>query len=328
MIKVSVVVPVFGVEKYIRRCALSLLSQSMDDIEFIFVNDCTNDNSIRILDEVIAEFPARRNNVRIVNHDKNKGLPAARETGVRLAKGEYIAHCDSDDWVDLDMYKVLYEFAKSNDADYVKCSHMITDGNSYSIVKVPFNNSKVMDKNTVISSLLTCKGWNSVWDSLVKRTLYTEDIEFASSAMLEDFHLSTQLLIKAQRIAFVSKPLYYYYQNPNSICGKNDDASYIRRSIQAKENILLIEDFIKCEYGPNLFKNELVALKFVPYRLIFPIMSRDNYVNWNSLFNDIKLSLMWSTHISFTEKIMFYLIECHLYRPILFLKEKIRRYIC
>ena len=120
-IKVSVCIPVYGVEKYIERCARSLFEQTMSDgIEFIFVNDCTPDKSIEILEKVLAEYPHRKKQTQIINHEKNSGLVAARKTGLAHATGEYIIHCDSDDWVDVDFYQVMYETAINNNADVVK----------------------------------------------------------------------------------------------------------------------------------------------------------------------------------------------------------------
>lgn len=119
MPKVSVVIPVYGVEKYIERCARSLFEQTLDDIEYIFVNDCTKDRSIDILNEVINDYPARKQQIRIVHHEKNKGLPFARQSGWQVATGEYVANCDSDDWVDLNLYEMMYKEAIEKNADIV-----------------------------------------------------------------------------------------------------------------------------------------------------------------------------------------------------------------
>ena len=98
-IKVSVIVPIYEVERYIERCARSLFEQTMlSGIEFIFVDDCTPDYSIEILHNTLKEYPEREAQVTILTHSANKGLAAARKTGVRAARGEYISHCDSDDW--------------------------------------------------------------------------------------------------------------------------------------------------------------------------------------------------------------------------------------
>jgi len=117
MPKVSVIIPVYGVEKYIERCIRSLFEQTLDDIEYIFVDDCTPDNSISILRKVLSEYPNREKQVKILHHEKNKGLAQARQTGLKIASGEYIAHCDSDDWVDKDLYKIAHNKAKSESLD-------------------------------------------------------------------------------------------------------------------------------------------------------------------------------------------------------------------
>ena len=104
--KVSIVVPVYGVEKYIERCARSLFTQTFGDIEYIFVNDCTKDSSMQVLEFVMKDYPAR--NVRIINKEKNEGLPQARKTGVLASTGDFIMHIDSDDWVEHDIVEKLY----------------------------------------------------------------------------------------------------------------------------------------------------------------------------------------------------------------------------
>lgn len=122
-IKISVCIPVYGVEEYIERCARSLFEQTMQEgIEFIFINDCTKDKSIEILEQVLREYPQRKDQVKIIHHEKNSGLVAARKTGLKHATGDYIIHCDSDDWVDLNMYETLYQMAVSKNADMVYCS--------------------------------------------------------------------------------------------------------------------------------------------------------------------------------------------------------------
>ena len=109
-IKISVCIPVYGVEKYIERCIRSLWEQTMQDgIEFIFVNDCTKDKSIEIIEQVLEEYPHRKKQTTIIHHPKNSGLVAARNTALAHAKGQYIIHCDSDDWCDLDLYETNEE---------------------------------------------------------------------------------------------------------------------------------------------------------------------------------------------------------------------------
>lgn len=128
MPKVSVIVPIYGVEEYIERCARSLFEQTMDDMEFIFVNDCTKDNSMDVLQRVMKDYPNRREQIKIICHTENKGLPQARKTGILVSTGDYIAHCDSDDWMEHDAYQLLYEKAINSESDMVFFDYCRTDG--------------------------------------------------------------------------------------------------------------------------------------------------------------------------------------------------------
>ena len=109
MPKVSVIVPIYNVEKYIERCLRSLFEQTLDDIEYIFVNDCTPDNSMIILEKILKEYPHRIKQVKIINHEQNQGQAGARTSGMKAMTGEYMIHCDPDDWVELDMYEIMFK---------------------------------------------------------------------------------------------------------------------------------------------------------------------------------------------------------------------------
>ena len=120
MAKISICIPVYGVEKYIEQCARSLFEQTIiEDVEFIFVNDCTKDKSIDILKNILREYPQRIKQTKIISHEHNSGLVAARNTALKHSTGDYIIHCDSDDWVDFDFYEKLYNQASKTDADVV-----------------------------------------------------------------------------------------------------------------------------------------------------------------------------------------------------------------
>ena len=114
---ISVVIPIYRVEAFIERCARSLMEQTMDDVEYIFVDDCSPDGSIDILNHVVAEYPQRK--VQIIRHEVNHGLPAARNTGLAVTTGEYIFHCDSDDYMECDALEKMYNKAVETDADIV-----------------------------------------------------------------------------------------------------------------------------------------------------------------------------------------------------------------
>ena len=124
MVKVSVIVPVYNVEKYIEKCLESLVNQTLKDIEIIVVNDGSPDNSQKIIDKYVQKYPKK-----IKSYIKeNGGQGSARNFGLQKAEGEYIGYVDSDDYVELDMYEKLYNKAKKENLDIVICgSHNVTE---------------------------------------------------------------------------------------------------------------------------------------------------------------------------------------------------------
>ena len=126
--KISIGVPVFGVEKYIERCARSLFEQSYKDIEYIFVNDCTPDNSMSILKNVLDEYPVRKQQVVIINNEKNIGLALTRNKIIENCTGDFIYNVDSDDYIELDTIELLVEKQKETNADIIS-SHIIVNDN-------------------------------------------------------------------------------------------------------------------------------------------------------------------------------------------------------
>ena len=121
---ISVIIPVFNSGSYIRRCARSLFSQTLRNIEYIFIDDCSTDESISILREVIDEYPDRRHSVKVIRNDSNIGVGQSRQKGIDMASGRFVIHCDSDDVVDADMYETMFCAALENDADVVVCGYL------------------------------------------------------------------------------------------------------------------------------------------------------------------------------------------------------------
>ena len=137
MIKVSVIVPVYKVETFIERCIRSLMEQTLQDVEFVIVDDCSPDNSISIAQAVIQDYPGRKEQVKLIRHNVNQGLPAARNSGLTVASGEYVFHCDSDDFVEPAMLEQLYRAAKDEKADIVWCDWMLSFGQNERYMKQP-----------------------------------------------------------------------------------------------------------------------------------------------------------------------------------------------
>lgn len=206
--QVSVIVPVYKVEKYIEKCARSLFEQTLSSIEFIFVDDCSPDNSIAILKSVLNEYPSRISDTRIVRHEYNRGLAAARNTGRSIAQGEYLISCDSDDWVDQNMYELMYQKAQQTKSEIVICDweEVYISKTLRQFINPPVNNIEC------VVALLSGKMHGSVVNKLIKKTLYTEHNIMCKEGMdfCEDFYVTYRLFYFARTIAYINLPLYYY----------------------------------------------------------------------------------------------------------------------
>lgn len=311
MPKVSVIVPIYGVEKYIERCARSLFEQSLEDIEYIFVNDCTQDNSMKILNTVISKYPERKTQIKIVNHEVNQGLPSARKTGIKEATGDYIAHCDSDDWVEKQMYSKLYEKAIGEKVDVVFCDlYVSTDTED---VYKKCTSMELRNANDLLINVLINKALGCVWNKLVKKELYQNEISYPHNNYGEDIALMSQILFYATSAFYLKEPLYHYYYNPSSISRKKDKKHILKSFNDTCTNAHLIDTFFKREDN-SLINNAIVCLKCRERdRLIPLIRSRKYYKLWLSQFPEINNKVLFNSYILFKHKIRFILCLIHLF---------------
>lgn len=205
---VSVIVPIYKVEAFIERCVRSLMTQTLADVEYIFVDDASPDDSIDILKSCIEQYPERKKQIAILTHNQNKGLPSARNTGLAVATGEYVFHCDSDDFVEKNMLEEMYGTAKEKDADMVYCDFYLSfEKNERYMSNPDYDSVEVMLGQGLLGG---CMKYN-VWNKLVRRNLYVDnDIWFPSGhAMGEDMTI-IRLAACARSVAYVPKAFYHY----------------------------------------------------------------------------------------------------------------------
>ncbi len=213
--KVSVLVPIYGVEKYIAKCAKGLMQQSYKDVEYIFVNDFTPDDSIDRLMEVIDEYPERKNQVIIVNHTQNLGLAMARQTGLNAATGDAVVFVDSDDYVAPKMIECLVGEMQRSGASIVDGGYGIVTNGNLTESRMPLHLS---DKAYLRTILCQNVEPNRIWGRLIKRSVFdNNNIQFYQGIdYSEDFSVMPRLLINANR-SWVDQCLYYYrYDNAQS----------------------------------------------------------------------------------------------------------------
>ena len=206
---ISIIVPIYGVEKYIRQCADTVLGQTYPNIQFIFVNDGTKDNSMQVLEELIEEkYQHIRPAILIVNKE-NEGLPAARRTGLEHATGDYILHVDSDDWIELDTAEKIAQKAMETDADLI-CFKVFKEEAKRTRVRGNREYS-IDEKDRFVRDIMTHKAYGYTVNKCAKRSLYTDNkVYFAKYGMFEDVFLMTQLVYYAGSYAHIDAPFYHY----------------------------------------------------------------------------------------------------------------------
>lgn len=271
MPKVSVIIPVYGVEKYIERCARSLFEQTLDDIEYLFIDDCTPDRSIEVLRRTLENFPSRKSQVIIHTMERNSGQAAVRKWGVQNAKGEYIIHCDSDDWVDTKMYETMYESAVKEEADAVITDYFITDGKNNC---KPYKGCVDSDSSRIMDDILGQEIHGALWNKLFKRCCYDGTI-FPNGNLCEDIAYCVQLLPKCKRITYLNIPLYYYYSNIHAITKQFSYEKNISNFNNLVANIRLIERLLSEEKYEGKYSKEILNLKFNSLLYLFPYVDKN-----------------------------------------------------
>ncbi len=296
MSAVSVIIPVYKVEPYVARCARSLFEQTLEDIEFIFVDDCSPDHSVEIIKEVLADYPNRKEQVHFVRTPRNGGLARARVFGLKYAKGDYIIHCDSDDAVTPDAYRLMYEKAVAEDLDIVTCDfEIIWKGKS--IVQ-----SQYSEPGNEIADLLTLKVWPNVWCRMTRRSLW-DDIKVPRADMGEDMVFTIQTIAKADRIGFIPKPMYLYYMRLGSISMSHSKRSAIIRWYGLVANVKQILGLLSAITPVSWQPSDVIIFK---YRSRWPLIDfvqiPQFYRRWLNTFPEVNGAILRLNSIDHREK--------------------------
>ena len=217
-IKVSVIVPCYNVEKLLPKCLDSLVNQTLTDIEIICVNDASPDNGIAILRDYEARYP----NIRVIDLKKNVCLGGARNRGMEIARGEYIAFVDSDDYVEPDMYEKLYARAQATGADVVACDYDLVDNNYQLIGKRVVDRTHLcgpVDEETRKALYLHM---GTAWGRIHRREfLVAHEIKFPEHIFFEDLYFNLVESLYVRHFEYVPQCYYKYYYNPQSIVRSN-----------------------------------------------------------------------------------------------------------
>lgn len=249
MPKVSIIVPFYNVEKYIRKCLETLVNQTLDDIEIILVNDGSKDGSEKIAKEFLEKYSRKF----IYLEKENGGLSDARNYGLIYAKGEYIAFLDSDDYIELDMYEKLYKIAKRDNSDMVQCNFYWEYPNKRKMGElVEFNTKQEMLEKTRVEA----------WNKLIKREIIEKSsVKFPKGYRYEDVEFTYKLIPYIDKVSFLNEPLIYYVQREGSISNSQNE--------RTKEIFDILENVISYYKEKNIYKEYEQELEYIYTRYAF-----------------------------------------------------------
>jgi len=300
MNEISVIVPVYNVEKYLEKCIDSILSQTFKNFEVILVDDGSTDSCGIICDK----YERLDNRVKVI-HKTNGGLSSARNFGLEIAGGEYVVFVDSDDWIDENMCQELYNEAKENNADIVQCKFIKAYDENAIICHNQFNDIEVIGNLDALNNLYNDRCIETVvtWNKLYKRDLFN-DITFPNGKLHEDEFTTYKLLYKANKVVLIGKEFYYYRQTPNSIM--NSDFN-IRRldSLEALNQKL---EFFKKINNELLYKKTIKSYEDILKEYYFKCKNiKDEKEVLKKIRNEYKkkfIEYMTNNQVSFKDKVI------------------------
>lgn len=314
---VSVIIPMFKVQAFVGQCARQLFSQTLQNVEFIFVDDCSPDESSSIVKKVLEDFPARKSQVQMVRHEQNKGLPSARNTGLSLAKGDYIFHCDGDDWLETIALELLWNKAQEEQADLVFCDWYLSFKNNERYMSQDPGTSD-MDGVRLIKLMLSGKLKYNVWNKLVKRDLYMDyGIRFPDGYGMGEDMTMIRLSGAAKRVSYLPKALYHYVQLNNEAFTKKTSDKHFE---QIRFNVNQTLSYLKDRFGDKLRED----MEFFKLNIKLPfLISSDStsYKRWNEWYPESNEFIDKNPNFNFRTRFIqkaalrkqFWLIKCYYY---------------
>lgn len=212
-IDISIILPVYNVDKYLNKCIDSILNQSFKNFELIIIDDGSTDNSSLICENYLNTD----NRIKVI-HQENKGLSYARNVGINLANGKYIAFIDSDDYIDVNYLEVLHSIIVNEDADIVMCDRIYVFENKIQFSRI---NSKYsimhINKENIYKKMMLNDGISfSVWGKLYSRKIF-DSIRFIDGKLYEDIFIVNDIIESSDKIVVTTYNGYYYLKRKNSI---------------------------------------------------------------------------------------------------------------
>lgn len=333
--KVSIVVPCYGVEKYLDRCMQTLVNQSLRDIEIILVDDVSPDRVPQMCDEW-AKKDAR---IKVIHKTKNEGLGLARNTGLEIATGKYVAFVDSDDFVDVKMYDTLYRKATETNADAVYCNCMFYKDEKHQRPRMDVTKETVFEGRKEVDDFLLdvvgpkpecshdVKYMMSVWHAVFRKDIFDKHrIRFVSERQLisEDLVFDIDYLQHCEKVVYLPEAFYYYCDNGASLSRKVNKTRYE----QNKQFLAAIEEKLSAIYPRERYILHFQRQQI--HRLISSISQSITIpelgLTLKSIINDNAWSNLWQTYpfekMNWQHRLYFFVLKTRCLRWLMFFRRK------
>ena len=323
--KVSVIITIYNREKYIEKCARSLFEQTLDMIEYVFIDDASKDESLAQLSKVKEDYPNRLPFVKVISLTVNAGVANARNVGLANVTGEYVIHADSDDWVDADMYERLYNKAIEFDADIVGCNICHEYANRTSFLEQ--NYAVTVDEN--ISRLIRGSIHPSLCTSLTRTSLIKDNnLSFLSGLnMGEDLYFNLNLYLYARKIESISFAPYHYRHTDDS-SSFHHNRSTINSGIEIGRRI---EQLMRKERRYESFADDIEYRKFsLKLPLAKDFDNYENYRYWLKTFPETHRHIWRYKELDWKLRIELWFAAYHMFVVARFIKKtlELRHRLC
>lgn len=319
--KASVIIPVYNVAPYIVSCLDSIYHQTYQNLEVILVDDCGTDNSMEIIEQYLT--PEMRQVTKVVHHEKNRGLSAARNTGIEHATGKYLLFVDSDDSISLNALSLMINMAEENNLQLVIGEYYKINEEKKKYIQVDLKENLITDNETALNQYANLKWYNIACNKLLLTDFVkSNNLYFKEGYIFEDELWGFMLATKVKRMGVIREPLYNYYTRPNSIMDLNKGS---RRWLGFLKILPLIKEYI---FNENLCKNQSVS-RFFLLKIIVTLnglqkfnavnyktykkIKELNYINLNNLYQNkhITHNEYWCyLHLSLPHFIDFLYYKC------------------
>lgn len=311
--KISIIVPIYNVEKFLERCVRSLFAQHFQEIEYIFIDDCSSDRSMIVLYEIMREYPHKRKQVKIVKNLTNKGIATVRNIGLNEAKGRFIGWVDSDDWIDENMYSDLYEAAVREEADIVWCDYYNTYV-EYEELQSQQCNVHVID---YVRALLRGKMHAGLWCTLICRELFFKNQIFFQDGynVMEDKNVLIKLAYYASKIFYVPKAFYHYVKfNNSSITNAWTPNSLAERA--AQYNLQDIFSFIEHSKFANIFYKDIIYAKLIFKKGYLNMADLDYLLHWKAIYPESNYTALYCPNQTLRQRLFGFFLYLNFLPPL------------